>query len=506
MSRNSIGLRIILLILVVWVVIYLSAQIQRTHNTYFKQQTNYKDFESNKSFYKILVQNYNQDKPISFIQPEFKSEISNLTIQIIQNSTVTKDHIKKVLILLQKNNAVLLDVDSFENLTLKARNKLDKYYSDKQDLHLAFGVSIDNFETLNQALEKELLGIFELSYVTQNYRKNRILTSVYIHAKNIHLQISILYKRGDFIWIGKDSYVHASKKFGDKPRAINNFKTVKITDEDSNVFNIPSNLKKFLYDYAHSTFEECNAEMALTISQSQKQNKDKNERFIKQMRYVTEKLESLNLHYWLSCGSLLGWYRECGIIPFTHDIDFNVWAHEHDISFANFFKGNKNLWLQMILGYPENNYEFRLKANDFTIDIFYTYKIPNNNTSQWNTFQLSKSVWRQYLPKINELCSAELLNSKFLVPCNPVEHLNADYGAHGWQTPKKSSNLHKETKESYTWPSLHFFNKSSDAEFLKSVKWYNIDGSLDNKTTFNFLNNGLDKKISMDEFNKLNIT
>ena len=84
------------------------------------------------------------------------------------------------------------------------------------------------------------------------------------------------------------------------------FKTVKITDEDSNVFNIPSNLKKFLYDYAHSTFEECNAEMALTISQSQKQNKDKNERFIKQMRYVTEKLESLNLHYWLSCGSLLG--------------------------------------------------------------------------------------------------------------------------------------------------------------------------------------------------------
>lgn len=121
-------------------------------------------------------------------------------------------------------------------------------------------------------------------------------------------------------------------------------------------------------------------------------------------------------------------------------------------------------------------------------------------------FLLTIFFLRQYLPKINELCSAELLNSKFLVPCNPVEHLNADYGAHGWQTPKKSSNLHKETKESYTWPSLHFFNKSSDAEFLKSVKWYNIDGSLDNKTTFNFLNNGLDKKISMDEFNKLNIT
>lgn len=162
MSRNSIGLRIILLILVVWVVIYLSAQIQRTHNTYFKQQTNYKDFESNKSFYKILVQNYNQDKPISFIQPEFKSEISNLTIQIIQNSTVTKDHIKKVLILLQKNNAVLLDVDSFENLTLKARNKLDKYYSDKQDLHLAFGVSIDNFETLNQVFLMTVYYVFSI--------------------------------------------------------------------------------------------------------------------------------------------------------------------------------------------------------------------------------------------------------------------------------------------------------------------------------------------------------
>lgn len=110
------------------------------------------------------------------------------------------------------------------------------------------------------------------------------------------------------------------------------------------------------------------------------------------------------------------------------------------------------------------------------------------------------------MPSFNELCSAELLDSKFLVPCDPVQQLNADYGPNGWQTPKSKSNLKKETKDSYTWPSLKFFNTSSDAEFLKSVRFYTINGSIDNKTTFNFLNGQLDKKISSDEFFNLKLT
>ncbi|EJD73391.1 hypothetical protein LOAG_19186, partial [Loa loa] len=31
----------------------------------------------------------------------------------------------------------------------------------------------------------------------------------------------------------------------------------------------------------------------------------------------------------LHAGTLLGWYRECGIIPYTHDIDFTVFIEEY---------------------------------------------------------------------------------------------------------------------------------------------------------------------------------
>ncbi len=68
-----------------------------------------------------------------------------------------------------------------------------------------------------KTLVKEFHSIFNFSYC----KENENITNIYIHSKNIHFQISILYKRGDFFWIGKDNYNHSSKKFGDKARAIN---------------------------------------------------------------------------------------------------------------------------------------------------------------------------------------------------------------------------------------------------------------------------------------------
>jgi phosphorylcholine metabolism protein LicD len=35
----------------------------------------------------------------------------------------------------------------------------------------------------------------------------------------------------------------------------------------------------------------------------------------KNINFIAKTLESYNLHYWLTAGTLLGWYRDCGIIP-----------------------------------------------------------------------------------------------------------------------------------------------------------------------------------------------
>ena len=56
------------------------------------------------------------------------------------------------------------------------------------------------------------------------YASETILTSFYIECKNVVIQISIVYERGSFLWIGEDNYsndLQKTKYFGDTPRALN---------------------------------------------------------------------------------------------------------------------------------------------------------------------------------------------------------------------------------------------------------------------------------------------
>ena len=142
------------------------------------------------------------------------------------------------------------------------------------------------------------------------------MSSVYVRCGRFFIQIVILYDRGDFIWINKDSLKFDGKIFGDVARAINRFKIEEIEDQDSNSFNIPADIKKYLFEYDHSAFLECNVDLAYKIlSFTYKQNKQKNEEIEKSINFITKKLESFNVNYWLGGGTLLGWYRDCGIIP-----------------------------------------------------------------------------------------------------------------------------------------------------------------------------------------------
>lgn len=45
-----------------------------------------------------------------------------------------------------------------------------------------------------------------------------------------------------------------------------------------------------------------------------------------------------------------GWYRDCGVIPHTTDVDINVWDDEYDMGIKRFFLGNKKLWIYQQIG------------------------------------------------------------------------------------------------------------------------------------------------------------
>jgi hypothetical protein len=136
-----------------------------------------------------------------------------------------------------------------------------------------------------------------------------------VRCGHFFIQIVILYDRGDFIWINEDSFKLDGKIFGDVARAINRFEIVEFEDQDSNSFNIPADIKKYLFEYDHSAFLECDLNLAGRIKKEQKQDVKKNEEIEQSIDFITKKLEAFNVHYWLGGGTLLGWYRDCGIIP-----------------------------------------------------------------------------------------------------------------------------------------------------------------------------------------------
>ena len=74
-------------------------------------------------------------------------------------------------------------------------------------------------------------------------------------------------------------------------------------------FNIPLNVRKFLFDYEHSAFIECNEDLAkktLSTYFNYFQNPSKNEFVSHEMKHITDSLENLYKDYWLSDGTLLG--------------------------------------------------------------------------------------------------------------------------------------------------------------------------------------------------------
>ncbi len=78
---------------------------------------------------------------------------------------------------------------------------------------------------------------------------------------------------------------------------------------------------RFYYDYKHSKFIECNSALqkqnSKILNGTYIQNLKLNEKIKPCLAYIAEYFESLHKNYWLSSGTLLGWYRDCGIIPFT---------------------------------------------------------------------------------------------------------------------------------------------------------------------------------------------
>uniref|UniRef100_A0A1I7SFR6 Fukutin n=1 Tax=Bursaphelenchus xylophilus TaxID=6326 RepID=A0A1I7SFR6_BURXY len=128
----------------------------------------------------------------------------------------------------------------------------------------------------------------------------------------------------------------------------------------------------------------------------------------------------------ITSGSLLGWYRECSIIPHTTDIDFGLMISNYSREFEHLLDRNYELF--WALGDGNTSMELSFHVGNVKTDLFFLFDY-NSTHSYFSGMLVSarKELFWIY-PKIDRICAGNLLGSLMYVPCNTEEFLRADYG------------------------------------------------------------------------------
>ena len=74
-----------------------------------------------------------------------------------------------------------------------------------------------------------------------------------------------------------------------------------------------------------------------------------------------------------------------------------------------------------------------------------------------------------YSHKFNDICSAELYEKRYFVPCEPAKCLDFQYGKNKWVTPEAKN---------FKLNSLFFDKIWSEHELLYALRVYDSNGSL----------------------------
>uniref|UniRef100_A0A1I7VCP7 LPS biosynthesis protein n=1 Tax=Loa loa TaxID=7209 RepID=A0A1I7VCP7_LOALO len=122
----------------------------------------------------------------------------------------------------------------------------------------------------------------------------------------------------------------------------------------------------------------------------------------------------------LYAGTLLGWYRECGIIPYTHDIDFMFFIEEYYNKFPEDVMNSSFIKLSLRFNRPEDLLEYKVYIEDsIPMDIFFLY---HDQNSSWTGGLSFMTMYRQ--SEYGKRWSEPLHSSKYVwneTPLNTIE-------------------------------------------------------------------------------------
>ncbi|CAF0913256.1 unnamed protein product [Rotaria sordida] len=396
----------------------------------------------------LIVGIFEQSKKLNEISVSYHINTSIANINFILKY-LSKFHINLLLI-----DPFLLDYLFIRQLSFQ---KLQKHF-------ITFGISYDSI-----AIIHSLFSVKKFSLTISKSFKNTSIDHIFIEYNQQYIHLAILHEEKSYFLIRKNTAqlpIDIKLSYGDTLRIIEPIELEFMKDKFS--FAYPRNVSHFLWLYNTSEFLECNRNLANQMEKkfSIYQNSSQVNLTILPMRNIANILNKLEKHYWLAGGTLLGWYRHCGLIPYTQDVDFGLFAEEYDENIRNYFLGNPIVFLWGALGLVNDSLEFRLFTGHYTFDLFWAYR---EGDHRWCGYQAQRVKYRRILPLLPKLCSCDLFGYRFSIPCSPIDYLNNEYGYDLWKNP---------LVKNYIWTNIEYHSIWDDISWMYAVRLYTSQGKL----------------------------
>ncbi|XP_043193508.1 fukutin-like isoform X1 [Amphibalanus amphitrite] len=155
-------------------------------------------------------------------------------------------------------------------------------------------------------------------------------------------------------------------------------------------------------------------------------------------------LDELEVPFWLSSGTCLGYYRQCDFVPYMGDVDIGVriasvrdWAGDTRLpSLSQIVEAMAERRLRLVhrFGLPEDSLELSFRSPDnIKLDIFFFYE---DGDIMWNGGTQARTGKKfRYDFAAFELCWTEFRELRVRVPCDTERYLISNYGPE-WRVPQ----------------------------------------------------------------------
>ncbi|TKR95403.1 hypothetical protein L596_009578 [Steinernema carpocapsae] len=307
---------------------------------------------------------------------------------------------------------------------------------------IQLGTLLKNTEQVKKVFEMHFKDAnWKLAILTSN---TAVISKHYWQGYDRKLLLSVLQDSGEKrYW-----KIENSEKAEIVAKAFDRFNTSELSG-----ITVPSNIPRFELWWKNGRFLSCNETLAQRFSgNSSSKAPIIKPLHIQNLKIFTDMLLDSEQIPALSFGTLLGWYRNCGMIPYTTDIDINVHVSQYSDEFVESLRNREDYRLLRFIGAKEHGLEITVKipgspgrVKNSRVDVFYISTVNASYDAASGTFPRGDDGWarlKYLIPKYTDkdLCTGDLMGHLFFVPCNFMDVIVAAYGKTGWIEPQENYN------------------------------------------------------------------